>query len=376
MPDPNPRIALRQLAAAMAILYVLLAAAYGVTLELTSGWEARHLAERMALDYSIKAVLSAGIAWLIFRGLPPKPAYLRASVAVALALPFAFAWQATYYAVCDAIGIGHLGARGSWWDIYIPLLVYAFQFALLFAADYHNRSLAALQRAEAAQRAAEASELAALKAQVNPHFLYNTFNAISAGLPAREEATRETLATLADLCRYQLAASSRDRVTLDEELGFVRDYLELHALRMDERLRYEIVVDDEATASAQVAPMLLQPLVENALAHGLAPQLSGGCLRVSVSRRSDRIRFEVEDDGAGFDPQAHASPRGTGVGLANTRRRLRLVYDTDLHVRSAPGAGTCVWYELPVEAVAPGPVGSEAQTEVRAQVATAASSLA
>ncbi len=339
----------RKVALTLLVVYVLAGLAYGLTLELTSAWDANDVPTRVTLDYALKALVSAPLVWFVFHLLGRRSQAPQLIVTALMALPFAFAWQLCYYTVCDLLGIGHMGSVGGWWDIYIPVLVYFIQFLILFAVQYHNRTIAAVQQAERLASLAETSELAALKAQVNPHFLFNTFNAISASLPPEQEGTRELLARLADLFRYQVVASQSEEVPLGKELQFIGDYLELSQVRMGERLRYEVDVDERIRPETMVAPMLLQPLVENALTHGLSPKLAGGTLRVSVRPVATGVEFVVEDSGVGFDesrlPLKHA---GTGVGLANTRRRLRLKYDTVLTVDTAPDRGTRISYTLPV----------------------------
>ena len=248
----------RKVALTLFVMYVLAAVFYGVTLELTSNWEAEQLPERMLLDYGLKALVSAPLVWVIFGVMGRSSEALQVALTVLLVVPLAFAWQLSYYAVGDLIGVGHMGPVGRWWDIYIPTLVYCIQFLILFAVQYHNRTLAAVQRAERLASLAETSELAALKAQVNPHFLFNTFNAISASLPPEQEDTRELLAKLADLFRYQVVASQSEEVRLGEELHFIGDYLELSQVRMGERLTlpnrrwrgHQRRYDDRADASA------------------------------------------------------------------------------------------------------------------------------
>lgn len=354
----------RKVALALLVVYILAAGFYAFTLEITSNWQAQGLLGRIALDYIVKACVSAPLVWLVFGLLRGRSEVPQIALTLVMALPFAFAWQLSYYALGDLLNVAHMGGYGSYWDIYIPTLIYFIQFLILFAAQYHNRSLAATQRAERLAALAESSELAALKAQVNPHFLFNTFNAISATLPPEQEDTRELLAKLADLFRYQVVASQSEEVPLRQELQFVEDYLEISRVRMGERLRYELRCDPHVNPDTMVAPMLLQPLVENALSHGLSPKLTGGNLSIRISDTEAGLRVEVEDDGVGFDASPLSlKPSGTGVGLANTRRRLELKYGAALHVESTPGEGTRISYVLP----APTPPAAE---HVRIQPST------
>ena len=348
-------ISQRKVALTLLIFYVFAAVAYGLTLELTSRWEAEQVPQRMLLDYGLKALVSLPLVYLVFGVMRRRRETEQLFVTALLALPFAFAWQLSYYAVGDLVGVGHMGPVGRWWDIYIPTLVYCIQFLILFAAQYHNRTLAATQRAERLAALAQASELAALKAQVNPHFLFNTLNAISASLPPEREDTRELMGRLADLFRYQVIASQSETVPLRRELDFVRDYLTLARARMGARLTYDIELAEGVPHEAPVLPMLLQPIVENAVKHGLSPKLSGGHVVVQVGRVGDRLRVEVEDDGVGLGASGAS---GTGVGLANTRRRLELTYGTELQLVDRAGGGTRVLFDVPIAPTAGTPSAS------------------
>ena len=345
----------RKVALTLLVVYVVAAVFYGFTLELTSGWQARGLPMRIGLDYVIKALVSAPIVWVVFGLLRDRRQAPQIAITILMAIPFAYIWQLCYYTLADLLDIGHLDSYGSFWDIYIPTLVYCIQFLILFAVQYHNRTLAAVRRAELLASLAETSELAALKAQVNPHFLFNTFNAISASLPPEQEDTRELLAKLADLFRYQVVASQAEEVPLGKELQFIGDYLELSHVRMGDRLRYRIHCDERIDPRTMVAPMLLQPLVENALAHGLSPKLIGGTLTVTVRPVAGGLSFAVEDSGVGFDEsRLPLKDAGTGVGLANTRRRLQLKYAAELKIDTGAAIGTRVSYVLPLPATSPG----------------------
>ena len=350
--------------AALAAFFVVAAVLYGLTLELTSDWSAGRVVERMTIDYALKALLSVPAVYLAFVATRRWPRGARIALVLALALPYAFAWRWAYYAVCDAFAIGHLDGYSAWWDIYIPLLVYAWQFAALFAWEYHADAVAASTRASALAQAAVTSELTALRAQMNPHFLYNTYNAISASLPPELESTRELLAQLAGMFRYQVSVSREALVPLSGELDFLRDYLGLEQVRMGDRLRYAIDVD-AGLEDLHFPPLLLQPLIENAIRHGLSPKLAGGTVALRIERRADdgpspRVWVTVSDDGVGLDapgPTATTTTllrAGTGVGLATTRKRLELQFGAALDLRAGEAGGTVASFALPLDALRPG----------------------
>jgi two-component sensor histidine kinase len=164
------------------------------------------------------------------------------------------------------------------------------------------------------------AELAALQARINPHFLFNTLNSIAALIgedPARaEEATLQ----LSSLFRYALQANTRSLVTVDEEMTIVRRYLEVEKLRLGDRLQYQLDVAPSLSAR-EIPALLLQPLVENAIKHGVAPHVGGGTVHVVGREAGPNVVFIVTDSGPGAGIDS-----GTGVGLENVRQRLTAMY--------------------------------------------------
>lgn len=183
----------------------------------------------------------------------------------------------------------------------------------------------AFQRAQAENLnlhlALEQQRMLALRAQLEPHFIFNALNAISALVRAGDKADALAgIGRLSDLLRYALSATQREQATIDEELGFVRDYLALQRLRYGERLRIRIEGDDDAVRRGECPPLLLQPLIENALRHDLDCHDGPGDIRLSFERSADQLLIRV------MNPVSEwASPNpGTGLGLSNTRARLAL----------------------------------------------------
>jgi signal transduction histidine kinase len=217
-------------------------------------------------------------------------------------------------------------------------------------------------REEAARTAhAEAlrgqAELAVLRSQLNPHFLLNTLHA-ALGLVRRDpERAERAIERLGEILHYGLRMhrESIDAVALEDEWGFVRSYLEIESLRLEERLRLELAADP-AALRASVPPFVLQPLVENAIVHAIAPRREGGRLSVHADRHGDRLRLEVRDDGPGFAPGGTAG--GAGLGIRLLRERLALLYGSDarLAVGAGQGGGVHAVLDLPfVPAAGPEP---------------------
>ncbi|MEM1115885.1 MAG: histidine kinase [Bacteroidota bacterium] len=365
MPDSAPpRLTVRGVALVAAV-YAVLAVFYTVTIEwyeLRNGADAflaaaLDLFPRSVADYALKGVLTMPVWWIAVRQLDGRPGAQMAAHAV-LGPLWVWMWFVTYQAAASALGYV-IPAYVKAWDVFIPSLVYAAQFGAFHAVRYvgevRRRSeaeRALLRRQTDLERAAQEAQLATLRAQMDPHFLFNTLNSVAASVPPEQGATRDLVARLAGLVRYTLAAARRDRVLLREEVDFVRDYLALEAERMGDRLRVEVDVDPEALDVA-VPPMLLQPLVENAIRHGLAPTVEGGAVRVEVRRLGDAVHVLVRDDGIGPDrpvsdllaPEGDGLAASGGVGLANTDARLRALYGAGLALDVPGGDGQARGFE-------------------------------
>lgn len=192
-----------------------------------------------------------------------------------------------------------------------------------FIAQLQRQAVRERVRAHAERTAALEARLAVLQAQMQPHFLFNSLN-VCAGLVHEDpEAAEVTLDRLAGFLRYALESTERRFVTVDEELEAVRSYLEVQRQRFGDQLRYDVEVDEEARAR-RIPPMLLQPLVENAILHGLREREEGGRVRVRARVEGDgALAIEVEDDGVGPGRSSH---HGTGTGERNVRERLAIVY--------------------------------------------------
>ena len=186
----------------------------------------------------------------------------------------------------------------------------------------------------------------ALQSQVHPHFLFNTLNTISTLVEEDGEAARRMIARLGRLLRSSLSESDRQLVTLDEELELARLYLEIEEVRFEDRLRFEFQVE-EGLGLIRVPPLLLQPLLENSIRHGIARRAGTGHLGIRVVRHGEGLRLQVEDDGVGMEASGEA---GGGLGLHNIRARLEALYGERAHFVLTPGkvCGTLATVDLPV----------------------------
>jgi signal transduction histidine kinase len=247
------------------------------------------------------------------------------------------------YVIIDAYGEGRLRGSGEIWDWYIPLLFLFFQFSCFFAYRYFIENQRKIILEGELRQAALKSELSAIKAQLNPHFLYNVFNTINASLPPENENTRNMIAQLSDLFRYQLQASQSELVPLRDELEFVKKYLDLEKARFDERLDIDINVPEELL-DEMVPPMLLQPLVENSVKHGLASLIDGGSITITIKKSEGKLKFEISDTGIGIKDKSAVFKKG--IGLTNTRLRLQKMYNSQLELVDNEPRGLKIRFSL------------------------------
>jgi two-component system, LytTR family, sensor kinase len=198
-------------------------------------------------------------------------------------------------------------------------------------------------RLQEQERMAARAELRALQAQINPHFLFNSLNALYGSIPRMAEAARRTVLNLSDIFRYFLQ-NDRSTITIAEELRIVRAYLEIEQLRLGDRLRTEFRVDEGAT-DVTIPALSIQPLVENAVKHGIAPYSVSGVVQLEIEGRDGVVEVRVKDTGKGF---RKAASQGTGVGLDNVRQRLRMSYGAagELLINEGP-SGTTVQFQVP-----------------------------
>jgi two-component system, LytTR family, sensor kinase len=206
-----------------------------------------------------------------------------------------------------------------------------------------------LQDAERQRVALARSELRALRAQISPHFIYNTLNTIAAFIRTEPDRARELLLEFADFTRRAFRAPQGEFATLADELLYVRQYLQLEQARLGDRLQIRLNVEPEVL-NATVPTLLVQPIVENAVKHGVETARDGCVVTITVEDQDDECLIVVHDDGAGFpaDVPARAAMEGQGA-LANIDRRLRQVFGAGhgLVIESRPGAGTTVQVRVP-----------------------------
>jgi len=210
------------------------------------------------------------------------------------------------------------------WRAILGILIYLV-LILVYYLVINARSLSERIKAEERLRTlVKESELSMLKAQINPHFLFNSLNSVSSLIMSNPEEAQEMIHRLSDFIRYSLKHRESEYVTLKEEIGRMQDYLSIEKVRFGDKLVYKVKTDNECSG-VEVPTMILQPLIENAIKHGVYESLEPVEIDFSCSVKNGYLVLQIIND---FDPD-QPSRKGTGVGLQNVSERIRLVYDSE-----------------------------------------------
>jgi signal transduction histidine kinase len=263
------------------------------------------------------------------------------------------------YMVLRAV-VGRWQSEASFMEAFQPLLVKTWHFNLLiywvivavsFAFEYYRKYRERELRAVELEKRLAQAKLQALQMQLNPHFLFNCLHSISSLMHQDTEAADQMIVRLSDLLRAALESSDTQEVTLREELGMLERYLGIEQIRFGNRLTVEMDIASDAM-DACVPNLILQPLVENAICHGIEPHAKPGRIRLRAQRSAGVLALEVCDNGGGLRKDDLAED---GVGLSNTRARLRTLYGEDhgFDLLDAPGGGLLVRLSIPFRAAAP-----------------------
>lgn len=246
-------------------------------------------------------------------------------------------WASLQGSVQDAITLGFI----------YELIIYGAILAVGFARVYYRRLQQRQMQATQLRAQLTEARLQALRMQINPHFLFNTLNTVSGLVERNPTGARTMLARLSGLLRHTLSDDGQQLVPLADEVSMLDDYLDIMRIRFEDRLQVEMDVDDAVTA-ARVPDLIMQPLVENAIKHGIRPRETPGRIRIEAEREDNRLVLRVEDDGPGVG--GDGLPAGSdGIGLSNVRERLRQLYgeDHEVTLRSVPEGGLVVELSIP-----------------------------
>jgi two-component system LytT family sensor kinase len=224
------------------------------------------------------------------------------------------------------------------------LLIYWVILAVSHAFDYYRKYRERELRASELEKHLAQAKLQALQMQLNPHFLFNTLHSISSLMHNDIEAADRMIARLSDLLRAALAGAGTQQVTLRQELDLLQLYLAIEQVRFGSRLTVRMNIAPD-TLGAQVPNLILQPLVENAIRHGIEPRARPGCIELQAHRKDGALALVVSDDGAGLGDNGTIEE---GVGLSNTRARLRELYGPAHRFELARGQGGGVRVEMSI----------------------------
>jgi two-component system LytT family sensor kinase len=240
------------------------------------------------------------------------------------------------------------------------LMVYSTIVGLSYALTYYRETQSrAVKEANLETRLVEA-RLRTLEAELHPHFLFNTLHAISSLVHTNPDGADRMISRLSDLLRITFDRSGSPRISLHEELEFLQKYLEIEQTRFQDRLSVHFDIEPD-TLDAEVPRLLLQPLVENAIKHGVSPKPGNGLVRITSRRHDEKLWLEVSDNGVGLTAGTRARLRN-GVGLANTRDRLACLYGKDHRIEFADQPdGLAVQLEIPFSNAALGRDGAAFQ---------------
>ncbi len=232
-------------------------------------------------------------------------------------------------------------------NLHLSQLIYWGVVGIWSAYNYYQKYREReLQTSKLEARLAQ-SRLQVLKMQIHPHFLFNTLNAISELIHRDADAADRMLTDLSDLLRMSFENLEVQEVALKQELEFLNKYIEIEQMRFHDRLKVEMDISPE-TLDASVPNMILQPLVENAIKHGISPRAEGGRIEIETVRNNGHLEIRVEDNGLGI-PFRDANVVSEGVGLSNTRRRLKHLYGErhKFEIAAAERSGVRVDLEIP-----------------------------
>lgn len=240
------------------------------------------------------------------------------------------------------------------------LMTYSAIVGASYALTYYRESRARAIRAAHLETRLAQARLKTLEAELHPHFLFNTLHAISTLVHTQPDSADRMISRLSDLLRITFSRSEAACVTLHEELEFLQKYLEIEQTRFQDRLTVDYGIDPD-TLDAEVPRLILQPLVENAIKHGVSPQMGPGVVSIGSRRDGDLLYLTVRDNGVGLTGGTRARLQG-GVGLSNTRDRLECLYGSDQSLNFlASDPGLTVEMRLPFHRILP---GDESRTRV------------
>lgn len=253
-------------------------------------------------------------------------------------------WALLFHKPLRIFSLVSLGDHLKWWSV---AAVYASAyFAVTLPIKIWNNTRNEI-KLEEQNRLLMQARLQALTSQINPHFLFNTLNSVATLIRIDPARARQMIVRLSNVLR-RLLRKHENLASLRDELDFIDDYLSIELVRFGDKLRFERDVDPE-TLDLLIPSMLLQPLIENSVKHGLSNKVEGGTIRLETRRVSGKLRLRVEDDGVGIPQEKLAGMLENGIGVRNVSERLKVLFGSNyrMWVESQPGKGTQIEIEFP-----------------------------
>lgn len=349
----------------LAALWTLVGLAFASQIYLQSNLLGHSITWGEAIRYSLEewyvyGALSFPVVWLA-RRFPPEGGRLWFTACVHLGAALVFSLSYVLLgALVGQVDSSITGESATYGEVFHPLLVRTFPYNLLiygvivsfshafdYYRKYHERTV---QTLELEKHLTEA-RLQALLRQLKPHFLFNTLNGIASLMHTDVEAADRMLVRLAELLRITMAHTGAPQTTLRKEVSFIERYLEIEKIRFRSRLEVTIAIDEDAL-DGQIPSLILQPVVENAVRHGIEPHARIGRIELRGVRQNGQLILTVFDNGGGIPS---GGPKKEGIGLSNTRARLTELYGArqQFELVNRPEGGLCVRMEIPFIGSAP-----------------------
>lgn len=327
------------------LFYICIGTFYYITITIAE-FESFNRMPQLVLFYLLIAMYTAPIWWFYFIANKEAPFRKKIFFHLVTCPLFVFALIISYQFLADIMMIARLKGKQAAWDINYATLVYGLQFGIFHFYDYYLRYKEKLMKENEFQQLKLQNEIQLLKSQLEPHFLFNTLNSISASVPRENEKTRVLISKLADVFRYALECSKQEYATVETEIAFIKTYLDLEKERYTDKLQIVYTIDP-LTLDAKIPSMLLQPLIENAIKHGISNIHDKGAIMMAIEKKEQMLFFEIKNTGLLLDIASIS--KSTGIGLKNTNLRLQKLYQQNIELFPVVSGGLHLKFKIPYE---------------------------
>lgn len=317
------------------------------------GWDLRYYSALIIVAMLIGLVMTTGMRYVYRLARDwPLPLILPLVVSICAALGLLFSYIEVSLGPSLIPNFSQASGLGLFANAMFEATTLFAWSAIYFGYHYYQGMQEQKEQVLKATAMAHQAQLKMLRYQLNPHFLFNTLNAISTlVLEKSEEDANKMLTKLSSFLRFTLVNQPTQRITLDQELHALGLYLEIEKVRFQDRLQVDFRIDDQAR-SALIPSLLLQPLIENAIKYAIAPEIDGGTLTVEAVVREGRLMITLSDSGPGIDDLTNiVSKSGSGVGITNTKERLQQIYGDNhsIKLQNLEPQGLGIFIEIPCE---------------------------